>query len=108
MTLGDIEMLLAIQQDPTPTGFGLERIVLFAGLAVAYYFVFVRPLRRRRQQRLSLAQAIGVGDRVRTASGLYGEVVSLTDDTVVLRLVEGRAEFDRRAIAHRFGSDDAS
>ncbi len=101
-------MLLAFQTEPAQTGSGLSTILLFGGMFVVYYFIFVRPQRRRQQERLALAKAVEPGDRVRTASGLHGTVVSVTDETVVLRMVEGQAEFDRRAIAHKIGEDDAS
>jgi len=102
-------MLLALQTDPAPpAGNGLSTILLFGGMFIVYYFLFVRPQRRRQRERLSLARAIEVGDRVRTASGLHGVVVSTTEETVILRLTEGQAEFDRRAIALRLGDDDAS
>ncbi|MDH5505537.1 MAG: preprotein translocase subunit YajC [Acidimicrobiia bacterium] len=101
-------MLLAFQTEPAPSSGGLSTILLFGGMFVVYYFLFVRPQRRRQQERLALARAVEIGDRVRTASGLHGTVVSVTDDTVVLRLTEGRAEFDRRAIAQRLADDDAS
>lgn len=102
-------MLFALQTDSAPpAGNGLSTILLFGGMFIVYYFLFIRPQRRRQQERLSLARAVEIGDRVRTASGLYGVVVSTTEETVVLRLTDGQAEFDRRAIAQRLSDDDAS
>ncbi len=102
-------MLFALQTDSTaPAGNGLSTILLFGGMFTVYYFLFVRPQRRRQQERLALARAVEIGDRVRTASGLHGVVVSTTEETVVLRLTDGQAEFDRRAIAQRLSDDDAS
>jgi len=102
-------MLFALQTDSAPpAGNGLSTILLFGGMFIVYYFLFVRPQRRRQQERLALARAVEIGDRVRTASGLHGVVVSTTEETVVLRLTDGQAEFDRRAIAQRLSDDDAS
>jgi preprotein translocase subunit YajC len=102
-------MLFALQTDSAPpAGNGLSTILLFGGMFIVYYFLFVRPQRRRQQERLALARAVEIGDRVRTASGMHGVVVSTTEETVVLRLTDGQAEFDRRAIAQRLSDDDAS
>lgn len=99
-------MLLTQEQVTTPDSSPFGTLLLVAAVFSVYYFLVIRPQRRKMQTRRSLNSAVTVGDRVRTASGMIGTVVSLTDDTVILDLIAGQVEFDRRAIAHRFGADD--
>lgn len=96
-------------QDATPSqGSGLGTLILFGGMFVVFWFLFVRPQRKAQAHRMALARQVEVGDRVRTAAGFYGTVVSADDDTVIMELVDGRVELDRRAIVHRFTDDDAA
>lgn len=53
-------------------------------LAFVFWFLILRPMRKRQKLFAQTQQAIAVGSHVMLASGIFGEVVSLTDD--------GRAE----------------
>ena len=51
---------------------------------VVLWFLLIRPQQKRQKQHLNLVRNLEVGDDVVTLSGLHGEVVALTDDTVDL------------------------
>jgi len=53
------------------------------------YFLMVRPMRQREKRHDELVQDLQKGDRVITAGGMYGEVESVDEDTVVLRVESG-------------------
>jgi preprotein translocase subunit YajC len=59
-------------------------VVIFA----LFYFVMIRPQRKRQKEQQEMIAAIQKGDRVITAGGIYGVVESLREDSVVLK-VEG-------------------
>ena len=84
----------------------LGSVILFGALALIFYFMVLRPQRRRVAEQQSLAAALEVGDEVRTFGGLYGVVTAVDDKAVTLRLVEGKARIDRRAIAERVGGGE--
>ena len=56
---------------------------------VAFYFLLIRPQRKRQQEQAQLAAKIQPGDRVITWSGIYGEVVSADEDTIVIKVESG-------------------
>jgi len=60
-------------------------VVLFALM----YFVMIRPQRKRQQEQQNLLQELQKGDKVITAGGIYGQIESLSDDSVVLRVESG-------------------
>jgi len=64
-------------------------ILYFAVLAVAFYFLIIRPQQQRQRQQRELMSSLKPGDRVLTASGMFGTVVSMTGDKVTVRLAEG-------------------
>lgn len=52
-------------------------------------FLGTRKQKRAMQQQQSLQNSLSFGDRVMTTSGLYGTVVSTTDDTIDLEIAPG-------------------
>jgi preprotein translocase subunit YajC len=60
-------------------------LLLFAAL----YVFFIVPQGRRRKQALALQRAVEPGSRVILTSGLYGTVVEIDDDAVVIEAAEG-------------------
>jgi preprotein translocase subunit YajC len=59
-------------------------VVIFA----LFYFVMIRPQRKRQKEHQSLMEGLQKGDRVITAGGIYGTIESLSEDSVVIK-VEG-------------------
>ena len=64
-------------------------IVYFALLAVAFFFLIVRPQRRQLAARRALIQAVEVGDEIITAGGIYGVVLSIDEDTMQVEIAPG-------------------
>src|SRR4029079_18467119 len=77
-------------------------LVYFALLAVAFFFLIVRPQRRQLAARRALIQAVDIGDEIITAGGIYGVVLSLEDDTQQLDVAPGIVlRVAREAVARR-------
>lgn len=73
--------------------------LLFLGLMVAVFWLFIiRPQRQRAKTQQSLAASLTAGQEVRTIGGIHGTVVSVDDESVVLRVEEGKLRVSRRAI----------
>lgn len=61
-------------------------LVLMFGL---FYFLMVRPQRRRQKEHRQLLEELKRGDRVITAGGIYGVVDSISEDSIVIRVDSG-------------------
>ena len=61
-------------------------VVLFFGVM---YLFMVRPQRKRQQEHNELITGLKRGDRVITTGGIYGEVDSIDEESVVLNLEGG-------------------
>jgi preprotein translocase subunit YajC len=67
--------------------------------AVIAYFAQIRPKRRREREAAALQQALRVGDRVVTISGLHGTVAGLTPTTVELKACPNSVHrYDRTSV----------
>jgi preprotein translocase subunit YajC len=82
-------------------------IVYFALLAVAFFFLIVRPQRRQMAARRALIQAVDVGDEIITAGGIYGVIVALEDETMQVEVAPGVVmTLAREAVARRRGDTE--
>ena len=61
-------------------------LVLFIGF---FYFFMIRPQRRQRKEHEQLIDSLKTGDRVVTVGGIYGQIESLGDENVVLKVESG-------------------
>jgi preprotein translocase subunit YajC len=74
----------------------LVAIVVLFGLL---YFVTIRPQRNRQRAAAQTQRTVEPGARVRTTAGMYGTVVAVDDQDVVLEIApEVEVRFLRRAI----------
>ena len=73
----------------------LPMVIIFG----IFYFLVIRPERKKQKDHQLLLAGIKKNDEVVTASGIHGIVVIVKDKTVVLRLDENcRVEFDKEAV----------
>lgn len=61
-------------------------LVLLAGMV---YFLMIRPMRQREKKHDVMLQELNKGDKVITAGGIYGEIESIDETSVVLRVESG-------------------
>lgn len=64
------------------------QIGLFGLMLVVFYFFLLRPEQKRRREHDEMMKALQKGTKVRTSGGILGEVVSVTDDEVVLQIAD--------------------
>ena len=86
----------------TSTSSTLVTFGFLALMFVAFYFLLIRPQRKRQQDQAQMASTLQVGDQVITWAGIYGAIVSLDEDTVVLRVESGATiRMSRMAVAQK-------
>jgi len=59
-------------------------LVIFA----IFYFLLIMPMRKRQKKHQELLSKLSKGDRVVTSGGLFGTVVEVQGDRVILRVAE--------------------
>jgi preprotein translocase subunit YajC len=80
-------------------------IIFLAVMVAVFYFLIIRPQRRRAQAQRQLSETLEVGAEIRTIGGIHGTVVSIDDESVVLRVEDGQLRVSKRAIGSRVGDD---
>jgi len=59
-------------------------IVYFVFLIGLMYFIAIRPQKKEKKRMQELLASVAIGDSVLTSSGMYGVVIDMTDDTVIV------------------------
>ena len=79
----------------------------FALIFVIFYFLVILPQQKRSKQQKALLEALKKGDKVVTASGIWGTISNLGKDTVTLQIADTtKIRIQRDQIARLRGGDD--
>lgn len=62
----------------------LGMIIPLVLMFVVFYFLLIRPQRKKDKKVKDMLAALKVGDRICTIGGIYGTIVSIKDDTIEL------------------------
>jgi len=76
-------------------------------LVVVFYFVLIRPQQQRSKQQSKMLAALKAGDKVITAAGLVGIVITVKDKTATLRSGDAKFEVTKASITE-IVPDDAN
>ncbi|CAB4671649.1 unannotated protein [freshwater metagenome] len=58
-------------------------------MAAAFWFLIIRPNRKKQAAMVAMIAALGPGARVITSSGVKGTIISMGDSEVVLEIAPG-------------------
>ncbi|MGH9277924.1 MAG: preprotein translocase subunit YajC [Acidimicrobiales bacterium] len=71
------------------------------------YVLLIRPQQRRMRQHQAVVSSLRAGDEIVTAGGIYGTVLSVDDETMVLEVAPGvELRVLRAAVSQRVTVDD--
>jgi len=82
-------------------------LIPFVLIFVIFYFLVILPQQKRTKQQKALLEALKKGDKVVTASGIWGTVTNLGKETVTLQIADStKIRMQRDQIARLRGGDD--
>ncbi len=73
----------------------LQQVANFAPLIIVivmFYFMLIRPQKKREKEERDMRNSIGVGDEISTIGGFIGKVVSVKDDVLVIESSSDRTK----------------
>ena len=80
---------------------GAGFLIILIALFALMYLLLIRPQRAQQRRTQEMLSRLAPGDEVITVGGIYGDVVEVEDDKVVLEIAEDvHIEVARRAIAN--------
>jgi preprotein translocase subunit YajC len=85
---------------------GWVSFVPFALILAIFYFLILLPMKRRQKKIQEFQEALKVGDKVITTSGIYGHITRVSDKSVQLQIADKvRIEVARSAMAGYQGQE---
>src|SRR6478672_3692699 len=84
----------------------LLSLIPFVLIFVIFYFLVILPQQKRSKQQKVLLEALKKGDKVVTASGIWGTVTNLGKDTVTLQIADSTKIRMQREYIGRLRSEE--
>jgi preprotein translocase subunit YajC len=86
---------------PAPAGGSAITMLPVLLLIPMLYFLMIRPQQKRQKQWQTMLSSIKAGDRVTTAGGIRGIILSIKDDAIIIRVAPDnlKLEVAKSAIA---------
>lgn len=86
-------VLLALSTDE------IMKFVMLGGVGLVVYFLMLRPQQQKQKEAKKMQESLSIGDKVVTAGGFYGKVVTTGETTVIIELAKGaNAKIERSSI----------
>lgn len=75
-------------------------IIPYLLIFLIFYFVLIKPQKKKQQEQKDMRTNIKKNDKVVTAGGMHGTVAMVKDKTVVVRVDDNvKIEFDKESIS---------
>src|SRR5919109_3024457 len=92
---GTVLLAMGAPGQPTPWVTFVPYILILG----IFYFLILMPMRRRQKKVQEFQEALKVGDKVVTTSGIYGKITRVNDHSVQMQIADKvQIEIARKAI----------
>ncbi len=90
-------------KQPSMTDGLLQMGIIIVPMILVFYFLIIRPEKKRKKQRVEMLNQLIVGDTITTSGGIVGRVIQIKDDSVVIETGTDRTKLTvmRWAIADK-------
>ena len=90
----------------TGQGGGLMLILPYALVLAIFYLIVLMPMQKRQKKVQAFQDALKVGDKIVTTSGIYGQITRLNDKSVQVQIADKvRIEVARASVGGYQGQD---
>ena len=67
-------------------------IIMLVLMLVIFYFMLIRPQRKKDKEAKKMLESLKVGDRICTIGGIYGTIVRIKDDVLTIEVGEQKTQ----------------
>lgn len=73
-------------QEASTTALLIQSLLPFVMLIAIFYFMIIRPQRKREKETREMLASLKVGDNVTTIGGICGKIVRIRDDIITIEV----------------------
>lgn len=100
-------LTIAQAEAAAPTGSPFQFPIMMVILFGIMYFMMIRPQKRREKERKEMIASVKSGARVLMTSGIIGQVTTVKESTLVIKISENtKVEVVRAAISQILEKDE--
>lgn len=100
---------IAFATDPVAAGSMMTTFITFGLIILIFYFLIIRPQKKRDKETRLMIESMKKGDKVVTIGGIHGTVITVKENTVVVKVDDSaRIEFTKSAISSVTSREKAS
>lgn len=77
----------------------IQSFLPFILMFVVFYFFMIRPQQKKIKQEKEFENALKVGDKIITKSGIHGKIAEIAETTVVIETMSGKLKMERSALS---------
>lgn len=93
---------------PAAQGSSAMSIVMLVSIFAIFYFLLIRPQRKKEKERQAMIEAVKKGDKVTTIGGIKGMVTNVKESTVTVKVDDNcKLEFTKSAVSSVDSSKDS-
>ena len=89
----------AAAAEMSPVAALLQLVVPMALMIAVFYFMLIRPQRKKDKKVKEMLSALKKGDRITTIGGIYGTIMSIKDDTITLAIGQSNQQPTEMTVA---------
>lgn len=86
----------------------INQLIVFGILIVAMWFLIMRPQRKKEKEIANMRNSIQVGDEILTIGGIYGKVMKVKEESLIIQVGVDKVKFEitRWAVSKVLSSAD--
>ena len=110
MSISPVSTLLLLIAQEGKKPLDLTFIFMMFGIFIFFYVLIIRPAKKEQQEKEEMMGGLKKNDHVITSSGIYGVVMHVGDNDVLLRIDDSnkvKVRFVKAAIARVVGPEEA-
>jgi preprotein translocase subunit YajC len=103
--------LILLAEDAPPQGPGFIQFLPLIAIAVVFYLLLIRPMKKQEQERQKLASHLKKNDEILTNSGIYGTITDVSDseDKITVKIADNvRIKMTKGSVLRNLTNEEAA
>lgn len=76
--------VMAADEVSNPNGSWVNMLVIYGAIIAAFYFLMIRPQKKKQKQEVAKRESVILGDEIVTIGGIVGRVINIKDDELTI------------------------